>query len=90
MKHVTTPRSVPFDAPCRHLAVRVIEQAIRDLSSSGASLADRESARAFLGGSPMLHHWCEMANLNSSWMVARASKLVARSRSASGPRATLV
>jgi hypothetical protein len=35
MKHVTTGEPMRADAGCRHLAVRVIEQAVRDLSASG-------------------------------------------------------
>ena len=79
MKYVTTREPSREGAACRHLAVRVIEQAVRDLSASGASDADRESARGFLSGSPMLYQWCEVANLNASWMVGRAMRLVARS-----------
>ncbi|PYR94207.1 MAG: hypothetical protein DMF84_06565 [Acidobacteria bacterium] len=79
MNHVTSRQPTHSDAACRHLAVRVIQQAVRDLSAAGASRADQESARAFLCGSPMMHQWCEVAHLNSSWMVARASKLMNRS-----------
>lgn len=79
MKYVTTPGPHLPNAGCRHLAVRVIEQAVRDLSGAGASQADRESARGFLAGSPMLHRWCELANLDASWMVVRAAELIARS-----------
>jgi hypothetical protein len=63
------------DAGCRHLAVRVIEQAFRDLSGSVGSRADQESARAFLAGSRMLYRWCEIANVSAAWTIARASKL---------------
>jgi hypothetical protein len=79
MKRVTTREGGGADSACRYLAVRVIEQAVRDLSGAGASPADRESARGFLSGSPMLHRWCELANLDASWMVGRAAQLVARS-----------
>lgn len=79
MKCVTIREPSREGAACRHLAVRVIEQAVRDLSASGASHADRESARGFLSGSPMLYRWCEVANLNASWMVGRATRLMARS-----------
>jgi hypothetical protein len=79
MKYVTTREPSREGAACRHLAVRVIEQAVRDLSASGASDADRESARGFLSGSPMLYQWCEVANLNASWMMDRATRLMARS-----------
>ena len=79
MKYVTIREPSREGAACRHLAVRVLQQAVRDLSASGASDADRESARGFLSGSPMLYQWCEVANVNASWMVGRATRLMARS-----------
>lgn len=89
MKYVTMRQPTRLDTACRHLAVCVIQRAVRDLSAAGASRADQESARAFLSGSPMLHQWCEVANLNASQIVACASKLVGRAgRFASGPRFT--
>jgi hypothetical protein len=63
--------------PCRHLALRVIGQAFRDLASPGGSTADQESAREFLAGSSMLHHWCQVADLDPLWMVARAKTMLA-------------
>jgi hypothetical protein len=86
MKYVTMRQPTRLDTSRRQLAICVIQRAVRDLSAAGASLADQESARAFLSGSPMLQHWCEVADLNSSRMVARASKLVGAARLASGPR----
>jgi hypothetical protein len=62
--------------PCRHLAIRVIDQAFRDLVSPAGSPADQRSAREFLAGSSMLHHWCRVANLDPAWMVTRAKKLI--------------
>lgn len=62
--------------PCRHLAIRVIDQAFRDLAGPAGSPADQESAREFLAGSSMLHHWCHVANLDPAWMVTRARKLI--------------
>src|SRR4051812_49114651 len=79
MKHVSMREPPRADEACRHLAVRVIEQAVRDLSASSASDADRESARGVLSGSPMLYRWCELANFNASWMVGRTTRLMARS-----------
>jgi hypothetical protein len=76
MKYVTMGEPTRAEAACRHLAVRVIEQAVRDLSASDASDADRESARGFLSGSPMLYRWCELANVNPSWMMGRATRLM--------------
>jgi hypothetical protein len=64
-------------APYRHLAVRVIDQAFRDLANPIGSIADQESARVFLAGSSMFYHWCEVADLDPAWMVARARKLMA-------------
>ena len=48
-------------APYRHLAMHVLALALRDLSNPAASPGDRESARRFLSGSPMLLHWCRVA-----------------------------
>lgn len=66
--------------PWRHLAVRVIDQAFRDLASPAGTHADQESARAFLAGSSMLHRWCEVANLDPAWMMARARTLIKEGR----------
>lgn len=74
------PRSTcPEGAPWRHLAVRVIDQAFRDLAGHAGSLADQQSARAFLAGSSMFYRWCEIADLDPAWMVARARTLLAGS-----------
>ena len=64
-------------APYRHLAVRVIDQAFRDLAIPAGSAAGQESAREFLAGNSMLHHWCEVADLDPMWLVARATRLMA-------------
>ena len=76
-KDLTMRQSVCSEAACRHLAARVIQQAVRDLSGAAASPADQESARTFLSGSPMFYRWCEFANLNAERTVARATKLMA-------------
>jgi hypothetical protein len=60
--------------PYRHLAVRVLAQAVLDLAKPTGSVADRDSARAFLAGSPMLFHWCHVAALEPSWFVKRATR----------------
>jgi hypothetical protein len=71
------PSSVGWEeTPCRHLAMRVIDQAFRDLAGRGGSQADQESAREFLAGSSMLYHWCEVADVDPAWMVTRAKKLI--------------
>jgi hypothetical protein len=71
--------------PYRHLAVRVIDQAFRDLASPAGSAAGPESARQFLAGTSMLYLWCEVADLNPAWLVARARKLMASSDRFSAP-----
>ena len=70
----------PTESGCRHLAVRVIEQAFRDLTSAVGSHADQESARRFLAGSPMLSRWCEIATLSAAGTMARARVFEALSR----------
>jgi hypothetical protein len=65
----------PDGGPCRHLAVRVIELAFRDLASSAGLRSNQESARLFLAGSSMLDHWCAVADLDPAWMIARANQL---------------
>lgn len=60
--------------PYRHLAVRVLVQALLDLAKPAASAADRESARVFLAGSPMLFHWCHVAAIEPSWFAQRATR----------------
>jgi hypothetical protein len=69
------------DTGCRHLAVRVIEQAFRDLSDGAGSPADQESARTFLAGSRTLYQWCEIAEVNASCTIERARALDGASRS---------
>lgn len=63
--------------PYRHLAVRVIDQALRDLANPTGLAADRQSAQAFLSGSSMLRHWCEVARLDPARIVARVAELAA-------------
>jgi hypothetical protein len=63
--------------PYRHLAVRVIDQALRDLASPVGSTVDRESARAFLSGSAGLRDWCELAALDPQWVVIQLRKVLA-------------
>ena len=72
-------------APYRHLAVRVIDQAFRDLAIPTGSAAGQESAREFLAGNSMLYHWCEVADLNPVWLVARARRLMAASAESQPP-----
>ncbi len=63
--------------PYQHLAMHVLARALRDLSSL-ASPDDRESARRFLAGSPMLLHWCRVAELDPCMVVRHAAKLATR------------
>ena len=79
MKGHTVGGRTRVGGACRHLAVRVIHQAFRDLSDSGGSASDRESARVFLSGSPMLYRWCDLAELEPTSMIVRAAPLVAQS-----------
>lgn len=82
MKRLLQTRVVmadPEGAPCRHLAVRVIELAFRDLASSAGLPGHQESARVFLAGSSMLDHWCAVADLDPAWMIARANQLTTAS-----------
>lgn len=79
------PASRAEGAPYRHLAVRVIDQAFRDLAIPTGSSAGQESAREFLAGNSMLYHWCEVANLDPMWLVARARRLIAASGRISAP-----
>jgi hypothetical protein len=78
MRRLLPSRAVtrdPDGGPCRHLAVRVIELAFRDLASSAGLRSHQESARVFLAGSSMLDHWCAVADLDPAWMIARANQL---------------
>ena len=70
-----SPSASPEESfrPYRHLAIRVLVRALRDMAN-GAS-ADRESARIFLNGSGMLLHWCHVAALDPAWVVSRAERL---------------
>jgi hypothetical protein len=80
------PGSSVFErTSCRRLALRVIDQAFRDLASPAGVRADKESARAFLAGSSMLYHWCQVADLDPAWMVARARKLISSAERFSTP-----
>lgn len=63
------------DAGCRYLALRVIEQAFRDLTGAAGTRADRESARGFLAGSPIFYRWCEIASVSAAVTIARATML---------------
>ena len=59
--------------PYRHLAVHVLARALRDLLKPGSPV-DRESARLFLVGSPMLFHWCRVASIDPGLVTSHAKK----------------
>ena len=61
----------------RSLAVRVIDQAVRDVRNPNGLPTDSASARAFLSGSPMLSYWCEIAELDLNSVIVRARTLMA-------------
>jgi hypothetical protein len=65
--------------PYRRLAMRVIEQALRDLTGRADSPHDRDSARTFLSGSPMLLLWCEVAEIDPRWITGYLRKMPAGS-----------
>lgn len=67
----------------RRLAARVITQALHDLRSS--SVDDQKSAQTFLSGSEMLCFWCDLAEIQPAYVVARAATFVSSSRPATGP-----
>jgi hypothetical protein len=60
--------------PYRHLAVRVLARAFRDLEGPGRP-EDRESARAFLAGSGLMPLWCRVAAIDPGWVARRAARL---------------
>ena len=61
----------------RSLAARVIGQAIRDVRDPNGARVDSASARSFLSGSPMLSYWCEIAEIDVTFVIDRARTLVA-------------
>ena len=63
--------------PYRHLAMRVLARAVLDVMDPAGSATDRESARAFLAGSAMLEHWCQVAALNPDCIAENVERLTA-------------
>ena len=63
----------------RRLAIRIIQRAFKDMIEPACAAGDRESAWAFLAGSPMLLHWCSVAALDSRTVIVRATALRRRS-----------
>lgn len=66
---------VEHDLTYRRLAIRVIEQALRDMVAPGCGAEDRATAREFLSGSVMLLHWCNVAALDPRRVMATAVTL---------------
>ena len=65
----------PFMVPYRHLAIRVLASALRDISDPARSPTDRESARLFFAGSTMLFHWCRVAAVDPHRIVHHVATL---------------
>jgi hypothetical protein len=64
----------------RHLALAVIERALRDMMTPACSSAERASAHEFLGGSPAMRHWCRVAELDPRRVIDVANQLIAMVR----------
>jgi hypothetical protein len=63
--------------PYRQLAVRVLARAVLDVMDPAGSATDRESARSFLAGCPMLEHWCHVAALDPNCVAENVQRLTA-------------
>jgi hypothetical protein len=71
--------SVAATVGYQRLAMRVIQRAFKDMIAPACAAGDRESARRFLAGSPMLLLWCSVAALDSRSVIVRANALRSRS-----------
>lgn len=60
----------------QRLAARIVSQALKDLLNRHEPSECRESARAFLAGSFMLHYWCHVGRLDSRRISVYANGLV--------------
>ena len=65
----------PLWSSYRHLALAVIDRALRDTMTPGCSSVDRASADEFLRGSPTMQHWCRVAGLDPRRLTAVARQL---------------
>ncbi len=77
---IAEPREGATDTPFmpyRHLAIRVLASALRDVSDPARCASDRESARLFFAGSRMLFHWCRVASLDPYRFVRHVAMLTA-------------
>ena len=60
--------------PYKHLAAAVLEAALSDANGSPAS-PDRTEARRFLSRkSPLLGHWCRLANISQDQLLELARR----------------
>jgi hypothetical protein len=57
----------------QRLAIRVIQQALRDLDCASPNL--RETAHVFLAGNPLLFLWCDVADIGPARVMARAAQM---------------
>ncbi len=77
--HVTAASAgSPHDvlSPYRCLALTVIKRAFCDALMG--SQVERDSAREFLVGSPIMRHWCRVAGLDPPRVITLASHLERR------------
>jgi hypothetical protein len=65
-------------SPYRCLALTVIKRAFCDALMGACSSAERDSAREFLVGSPIMRHWCRVAGLDPPRVITLASHLERR------------
>jgi hypothetical protein len=63
-------------SPYRCLALTVIKRALCDALMG--SQAERDSAREFLVGTPIMRHWCRVAGLDPPRVIMLASHLERR------------
>jgi hypothetical protein len=62
----------------RCLALTVIKTALNDVVAETCSQADRDSAREFLVGSPIMRHWCRVAGLDPRRVIRQANHFARR------------
>ena len=74
-RYVHIGMSGPLLSSYRHLALAVIDRALRDTMTPGCSTDERASAHEFLRGSPTMQHWCRVAGLDPRRLIAVARQL---------------
>lgn len=60
--------------PYKHLAAAVLQAALRDANGSPASPNTTEARRFLSGNSPLLQHWCRLANVSQAQLLALARR----------------